>query len=181
MASASPRRQQLIKIIDKNCICIPSDVEEIVPENIKLKKAPQYLSGLKAKDVAASHKNSLVIGCDTGVFINGEMLGKPTDTKSAYDMLKKLSGNTHSVITGCTIILNDRMRQFSVETKVTFYSLTDKQIYNYIETREPMDKAGAYGIQKYGSLLVKSITGDYFNVVGLPVARLEREIEKFIK
>ena len=114
------------------------------------------------------------------VIIDGIILGKPADKSDAERMLKMLSGRTHKVITGVCITLGDISESFSCETRVTFYPLTEEEIRDYIATGEPMDKAGAYGIQGYGSVLTKGIEGDFFNVMGLPVAMLKRKLEKFI-
>ena len=109
------------------------------------------------------------------------ILGKPKDRGYAYQMLKMLSGNTHTVITGCAIVKGDKCVSFSVKSEVEFYPLSEEEINAYLDTDEPYDKAGGYGIQSKGALLVKGICGDYFNVVGLPVSPLSREIKNFIK
>ncbi len=179
LASASPRRQELLKLIIPKFSCIPADIEENVPATVSTTAAPEFLAVQKAMHIAHSHKDSLVIGSDTSVFIEDFMLGKPTDENDAYKMLSLLSGRTHKVITGCALCYNGKTYSFSETTLVEFYELSHKDITDYIATHECMDKAGAYGIQGYGSTLVKSIHGDYFNVVGLPVARLKREIENF--
>ena len=167
LASASPRRQELLKLITKDFAVMPSDIDESVPSNIETEKSPEYLAEKKAKHIFENgHKNDTVIGCDTGVFIDGKMLGKPKNKQDAKGMLAELSGRTHKVITGCCICKNGTVNSFSMVTEVEFY----------IATGEPMDKAGSYGIQGKGSLLVKGIVGDYFNVVGLPVARLNKEL-----
>lgn len=178
LASASPRRLELMRLIAEAFKVLPSDVEEIVPDEISALNAAEYLARLKAESVAEDNRNSLVIGCDTAVIVDDEVLGKPKDADDAFAMLHKLSGREHSVVTGCALCLNGKTVSFSEETRVLFYELSDKEILDYIATNEPNDKAGAYGIQGRGALLVKSITGDYFNVVGLPVSRLKREIEK---
>ena len=158
---------------------IPADVEEILPDEISALGASEYLARLKAESVASDNPSSLVIGCDTAVIVDDEVLGKPKDADDAFSMLRKLSGREHSVVTGCALCFNGKTVSFSEETKVIFYELTDREILDYIATNEPNDKAGAYGIQGRGALLVKSIVGDYFNVVGMPVSRLSREIQKF--
>ena len=178
LASASPRRLELMQLITKDFKVIPADVEEILPDEVGAIDAAEYLARLKAESVAVNNPSALVIGCDTAVIVDGEVLGKPKNSEDAFSMLRKLSGREHSVVTGCALCLNGRTLSFSEETKVNFYELTDKEILDYIATNEPNDKAGAYGIQGRGALLVKSIVGDYFNVVGMPVSRLKREIEK---
>ncbi len=181
LASASPRRKELISLIFDDVLIRPASCDEALPENIGAREAVEYLSKIKNEAATeALKKDELVISADTVVSIDNKILGKPVDKEDARKMLQLLSGKTHQVYTGVTLSLNGRERTFSEKTDVEFYSLTDKEIENYINTSEPYDKAGAYGIQGKASLLVKGIEGDYFNVVGLPVARLKREIEVFI-
>lgn len=178
LASASPRRKELLRLIVDDFEIIPADIDETVSGDIELEKIPQYLAENKALHIHRSHFDDIVIGCDTGVFIDGVMLGKPSSQEDAFNMLKTLSGRTHKVITGCALFCRDKKIVFSSETKVSFFELTDSEIAEYIKTGEPMDKAGAYGIQGKGSLLIEKIEGDYFNVVGLPVSQLSRELRK---
>lgn len=178
LASASPRRKELISLISDDVIIHPSNADETIPDNISPDSVAEYLAVKKATSVAADFKNDTVIGCDTAVIIDDEILGKPADQDDARRMLRLLSGKTHKVITGCAIIKNGKSLSFSETTYVTFYPLSDKEIEDYILTLEPNDKAGAYGIQGFGSLLVKEIQGDYFNVVGLPVAKLNKMLKK---
>ena len=178
LASKSPRRQELIGYILSDHEVIVSDVEEILPEGIAPEDVPAYLAGIKAQAVAAEHPDDVVIGADTVVILDGEVLGKPKDRDDAFRMLRALSGKAHTVITGCAIIQNGKMTTFADHTRVEFYPLSDREILDYIATGEPIDKAGAYGIQGKGSVLVKRIEGDFFNVMGLPVARLKREMER---
>ncbi|MBQ7128644.1 MAG: septum formation inhibitor Maf [Clostridia bacterium] len=180
LASKSPRREELLKTVFEEFEIIPSDCEEVVPKNISVKDVAEYLAILKAKDVAKKYRDSLVIGADTVVIVDGEILGKPKDKFEAKRMLKKLSGKTHTVVTGCCLCLNGKMNSFSKSTKVEFYKLTSDEIAEYVKTGEPMDKAGAYGIQGKGALLVKQIDGDYFTVMGLPIAKLKREIDEVL-
>ena len=180
LASASPRRRELFASISENFEIIPSDIEEVIPEGIEIEKAPEILAAQKAADIAKRHPEALVIGADTGVFIDGKMLGKPHDRKEAVQMLRSLSGRTHKVITGCSLQQGERQVSFSEITEVTFYPLSEQEIEDYVATGEPDDKAGSYGIQGKGMLLVQGIKGDYFNVVGLPVARLARAIKEFL-
>jgi len=176
LASQSPRRQELLKKITEDFLCIPADIDETVPDSIDIEAAPEYLALKKAEHIAKDYPDYTVIGSDTGVFYAGEMLGKPQDTDDAARILKMLSGKTHSVITGCAVVNKNGSTTFKSETFVTFYELTDQEISDYISTGECDDKAGAYGIQGYGALLIKEIKGDYFNVVGLPVAELYRKL-----
>ena len=179
LASASPRRQEILKLITENFIVIPSDIDEGVPNNIEIEKSPEYLAVKKAKHIYENgHKNDVVIGCDTGVFIDGKMLGKPKNKEDAKQMLTELSGRKHKVITGCCICTNSKVNSFSQVTEVEFYELTEEEIESYIATGEPMDKAGAYAIQGKCAIYIDKIEGDYNNVVGLPVSRIYRELQK---
>lgn len=180
LASQSPRRQELIRNITDDFAVIVSPAQEILPEGIAPEDAPVFLAGLKARAVADEHPGRTVIGADTVVILDGCILGKPRDAQDAAHMLRLLSGRIHTVITGCCIIRGDRERRFCERTKVEFYPLTDREIADYIATGEPMDKAGAYGIQEKGSLFVKGIVGDYFNVMGLPIGKLNRELGAFL-
>lgn len=178
LASQSPRRQELIGNILSEYDVIVSDVEETLPDGIAPEEVPAYLAGVKARAVAEEHPDDVVIGADTVVILDGQVLGKPKDKDDAFQMLRALSGKAHTVITGCAIIHNGRMTTFADHTRVEFYPLSDREILDYIATGEPFDKAGAYGIQGRGCVLVKRIEGDFFNVMGLPVARLKREMER---
>lgn len=176
LASASPRRKELLSLICDNFKIIPADIDESVDDNINLYDIPEFLARKKAAHVYSLHQNDVVVGCDTGVFVDNQMIGKPKSEKAAFEILKLLSGKTHKVITGCAIYRNGEIKSFSKVTQVEFYKLSDEEILEYIATGEPMDKAGAYGIQGKGGVLIKQIKGDYFNVVGLPVAELKRKL-----
>ena len=178
LASKSPRRQELIGNITPDFTVVVSEVDEVLPEGIVPEEVPVYLAGIKAQAVAEKYPRDIVIGADTVVILDGEVLGKPRDAADAERMLTELSGRTHIVITGCAVIVNGKKRSFSEVTSVEFYPLSQKEIADYIATGEPFDKAGAYGIQGRGSVLVRRIEGDFFNVVGLPVARLKRELDE---
>ena len=176
LASASPRRKELLSLICDNFKIIPADIDESLDGNVSLYDIPEYLAIQKAAAVHKNHPDDIVIGCDTGVFVDNQMIGKPKSDKAAVEILKLLSGKTHKVITGCAIFGKGEPISFSKVTEVEFYELSDKEILEYVETGEPMDKAGAYGIQGKGGVLIKQIKGDYFNVVGLPVAELKRKL-----
>lgn len=178
LASASPRRKELLGLITDNFRVLVSDAEEILPEGTEPFSAPEYLAAVKAEATKKLCPDSLVIGADTAVFYGERMLGKPKNEKEAREMLTLLSGKVHKVITGCALFYKDKIISFSVCTEVEFYPLHKKDIDWYIDTLEWTDKAGAYGIQGKGSALVKGINGDYFSVVGLPVAELKRKIEE---
>ena len=180
LASASPRRRELMSLLAENFKIIPSTGEEIIPEDLNPLKAPEHLAILKAKEVAEKYPEALVIGCDTAVFSEEKMLGKPKTREDAKEMLLSLSGKTHKVISGCALIYGGKTESFSSETEVEFFELTENEIETYLSSGEGDDKAGSYGIQGKGSLFVKGIRGDYFNVVGFPVARVKKYMDKII-
>ncbi len=181
LASASPRRKELLKLIFEEFEIIPADIEETVRRSIELEQYPEYLALKKSRHIAEKRPaDDVVIGCDTGVFIDDMMLGKPEDESQAAEMLKLLSRRTHKVITGCSVFYKGQNISFSETTEVEFYRLTDTDINEYIATGEPMDKAGAYGIQGKGALLVKRINGDYYNVVGMPVGTLKQKLKMLL-
>lgn len=180
LASQSPRRKELMGEIVTDFEIIPSNVDENVPEDVKIEQIPQFLSHLKATDVSRKYPDAIVIGSDTIVVVDDKVLNKPKDEKDAFLMLSMLSGRRHKVCTGCTFIYKDKELAFTEKTEVEFFELTKQEIEEYIKTGDCMDKAGAYGIQSQGKTLVKAIYGDYYNVVGLPVGRVKRELEKFI-
>lgn len=173
LASASPRRKELMQLICPSFRVIPADCGEAVPEAMGAKDVPGFLSYQKCKCISKVYQNAVVIGCDTVVTTaDGEILGKPKDREDAKRMLRLLSGRMHTVDTGVSISRNGHIDTFTETTKVWFRELSDEEIDDYIATGEPMDKAGAYGIQGEGTLLVDKIEGDFFNVVGLPVSKL---------
>lgn len=174
LASGSPRRKQLLEQVGMKFDIIVSDVEEIVTKTLP-KDVVCELSAQKAQavyDRLEDTNNVLVIGADTVVSAENRILGKPHDRDDAFRMLKLIQGESHSVFTGVTLIHNDTAETFAVETKVHVMPMTDEQIYAYIDTKEPIDKAGAYGIQGRFAAYVSGIDGDYNNVVGLPVAAI---------
>jgi len=177
LASGSPRRKELLKTIFKEFDILVPDIEEIVPRNMNLYEGPGYLAKMKAEKIAENWPESLVIGADTGVFIDDIVLGKPDNDEHAVSMLKKLSGRKHKVITGCCVIYKNKKVCFSEETIVEFKKLSEEEIKEYIKTGEPFDKAGGYAIQGIAASFVVSVEGDYQNVVGLPVSRLEKLIK----
>ena len=179
LASGSPRRQELLKRITEDFTVSPVDADETLPDGIPTDMAAAYLADLKAAAAAKLFPDDTVLGCDTIVILNDEIMGKPKDRDDAHRMLRALSGESHSVLTGCSLYHGKQTTVFTTETLVTFYPLSDAEIEAYLDTGEPFDKAGAYGIQGKGSLLVREIEGDYFNVVGLPVAALSRQLRRF--
>ena len=175
LASASPRRKELL-----SQICEFEVKVSYCDENCDIKDPCQLVKELslrKARAISAGNDDT-IIGADTVVTIDGKILGKPHSEDEAKAMLKTLSGRTHSVFTGVTVIKGQKICSFAEKTDVTFYDLDDMMIDSYVASGEPMDKAGSYGIQEKGCVLVKGICGDYFNVVGLPVAALYRVLNE---
>lgn len=178
LASASPRRKEILEIADLEFDVMPSDAQEITTKTAP-NEVVMELASIKAKDIyKKSEKQSMIVGADTVVAYQGQILGKPTDEADAKRMLTMLSGQTHEVYTGVCVIEDGKTKTFYEETKVTFYEISDEQIDYYIKTGEPMDKAGSYGIQGKAAVFIKGIEGDYYNVVGFPIARFLQEITK---
>ncbi|MCQ2532027.1 MAG: Maf family protein [Saccharofermentans sp.] len=188
LASASPRRKELMALITTDYEVITADVDERSIENSLQGKPANYVAASLARAKAQAVYDTLsdsdkkvcaVIGADTSVIIDDKILGKPSSKENARNMLTSLSGRTHSVVTGVAIVTSEGVDEFVEESIVEFSPLDEYQknlIERYINTDEPYDKAGGYGIQQGGALLVKSVSGDYFNVVGLPVMKLARKI-----
>lgn len=180
LASQSPRRRELLKLVTPEFEVIPSQLDE---SSVPVEPVDYYaerLARAKALEIVQKCPEDVVIGCDTVVLLAERILGKPKNREEALEMLHFLSGRTHKVITGVSLMRGQRAVSFSQVTEVEFFNLTDREIDAYIATGEPFDKAGGYGIQEYGSLLVEEIRGDFFNVVGLPVARLKKELDVFM-
>lgn len=181
LASASPRRSELMTLAGFRFDVICADIDEIVPEKALPQEVVMSLALQKAQAVAKDHRKSAVVGSDTVVALDGKILGKPRSESEAAEMLRSLSGRIHKVFTGVAIVCGEKVTRFFDETEVEFYSLTDQEILDYVATGEPMDKAGAYGIQGRGAVLVKRINGDYFNVMGLPISKVYRELKDCVK
>lgn len=178
LASSSPRRKELLENLHLHFEISSSNVDESFSPELTPEEAVMELASRKASFIAEKERDAFVIGSDTVVVHDGEILGKPTDEAEALSMVKKLSGKTHSVYTGVSIIAPETEIQFYEKTDVTFWELSQEEMDAYIRSGEPFDKAGGYGIQGFGSFLVREITGDYFSVVGLPVSRTVRELRK---
>lgn len=178
LASSSPRRKELLTTAGIKFEIHVKEVDETVPEGTPPEEAAKMTAARKAAAVSEDFSDCVVIGADTIVVADGKILGKPKDEDNAKSMLRMLSGVEHKVITGVCIIRNGNSETFAKISKVKFYDLTDEEILAYVATGEPMDKAGAYGIQGLGCRLVESIEGDYFNIVGLPVAEVCRKLNK---
>ena len=174
LASKSPRRRALLEQMGvRDFRILTPDIDEHMDRDLPPAELVRQISLEKAQAVAAqADPNTVVIAADTVVALDGVVLGKPADKEEAFRMLSLLSGNRHQVYTGLTVLRGEQVFSQWEETAVTFRSLTAEEIEAYIATGEPMDKAGAYGIQGYGALFIQGISGDYYNVMGLPVCRL---------
>lgn len=183
LASNSPRRQELLKGLDiPFSINVIAGIDEDYPLNMACDYIPEYLSKKKAKAYASSlKKNDLLITADTLVILNNKVYGKPKNAKDAECMLKELSGHTHSVVTGVCLFMLNREVSFTVKSEVRFAQLNELDIQYYVEKYNPLDKAGAYGIQEWiGYIGVENISGSYYNIMGLPVQRLYTELEQLL-
>lgn len=179
LASASPRRKEILLNAGFSFDIIVSDADENITEDLSPEKTVEELARRKALSVWENHKDSVVFGCDTVVAVDGKILGKPVDDDDAYNMLTMLSGKTHTVSTGVCICSQEKTEIFSYTTQVEFYELSEETVRSYIASGEGKDKAGAYGIQGYGCVLVRQIKGDYFSVMGLPVSESARVLADF--
>lgn len=172
LASQSPRRRELLSLIGIPHEVRPADLDErVLPGEVPADHA-ERLARAKAEAVAATDRDAAVIGADTIVVLDGDILGKPGDDAEAAAILRRLSGRTHTVFTAVAVVRGGRTVSGVESVEVTFRPLTNEQIAAYIATREPMDKAGAYGIQGYGAVIVERVHGDYFAVMGLALGRL---------
>lgn len=182
LASKSPRRQELLKGIGLNFNVLTKDVDESYPSRLSVYEVAPYLSLKKAKafDDAELPDNYMIITADTIVVVGDEILGKPKDKENACEMLLKLSGKKHSVITGVTIRTKDRTKTFSAVSNVVFEKLDSEEINYYVDNLKPFDKAGSYGIQEWiGYIGVSAVEGSYFNVMGLPTQKLYTVLKTF--
>lgn len=182
LASASPRRKELLSIYIKDFIIMPADIDETVPNNIALEDAPLYIAKEKAAAVFNKlNEDEIIITADTIVLLDNKIYGKPKDKLDAYNMIKTLAGKTHQVITGVCCYSKDKYIniEFSDVTNVSFTDINDEIIEKYLENAEYIDKAGAYAVQGLASMFVEKIEGSYDNVVGLPMGRLARNLIKY--
>ncbi|MDR0802018.1 Maf family nucleotide pyrophosphatase [Fluviicola sp.] len=182
LGSQSPRRKELLAGIGIDFEVRIKDTEEIYPETLAVEKVPEFLATLKAQALLPElEANEAVICADTVVILDGEILGKPLDPTDAGKMLSRLSGKTHTVITGVFIGSKYKSASFSDRTEVQFENLTEEEISYYIDQYKPFDKAGSYGVQEWiGYIAVKHMSGTYTNVMGLPTHKLYREIQRFV-
>lgn len=183
LASASPRRAELLRQLQREFQIVTSDAVEVAHEHLSPLEICELNAHRKARAVAKKIPDALVLGADTLVFLNGEIMGKPRDLADARRMLARLQGHTHQVVTGVSLIhlRRHRERLFAVSTDVMFRRLTAAQIAEYLSKMNPLDKAGAYAIQERGDLIVSEISGSYSNVVGLPVERVGAELAAWAK
>jgi septum formation protein len=181
LASGSPRREELLKLLDIDFTIEVSDICEDLKKGLTFSEIVEDLAIQKANHIALNHKDTYVLGFDTLVILDNEALGKPNNRKEAFEMLQKLSGKSHDVLTGCAIVYNDTIDTFYTSTKVTFNDITELEINEYLDTNEPFDKAGAYGIQGHGARYIKGIEGDYYSVMGLPIQKLYKKVRNLEK
>jgi septum formation protein len=181
LASASPRRKELLEKIGLKFEVEPSDYAEDMPSGLSPGELAKTISLGKAKAVATRHKNTIVIAADTFIVFRGKIMGKPGTEAEARKMLTRLRGKPHSVITGFTVMDADsgKVLTESVETIVHIKNLTPEEVDAYVKSKEPLDKAGAYAIQRLGAVIVARIEGDYFNVMGLPLSALAEALKEF--
>jgi len=171
LASQSQRRRELFQLIGLEYTCIPSDADENVPFT-EPGEFVEQLALRKAEAVKKNHPGSCVVGSDTVVWLDDEIIGKPHDREDAYRILRKLSGRTHTVYTGIAVLTDGSVQLCHETTRVTFEDLSDELIWDYIDTGDPMDKAGSYGVQGLGAVLVKKVEGCYFTVIGMSIPKL---------
>ncbi len=183
LVSQSPRRRELLKGLELKFECTSVDTDESYPASLRNGEIPMHIAEQKADAyLPQMTDNTLAITADTVVLINGRVLGKPKNRQESIDMLHTLSGNAHQVITGVCIFTKIKRKTFYVLTDVQFTPLTDAEIEHYIDIYKPFDKAGSYGVQEWiGFIGIEKITGSYFNVMGLPVQRLYKELDMFLE
>ena len=178
LASASPRRSELLTSMEIEFEVVPSHVEEIIDGYDFIPELCEANARIKAEPIADLHPECLVIAADTMVYLEDNVFGKPTDLEDAHQMISKLQGRTHQVSTGVTLIYHNEeiKKSLSVITNVTFLPLNSKQISDYLNKIDPLDKAGGYAIQEHKQLIAKRVSGSISNVIGLPVERLKEEL-----
>ncbi len=181
LASASPRRESLLRLLGIDFAVLPAEVTEADWSHLTPGELCQLNAHLKARHIAKHHPDALVLGADTEVCLGARVFGKPMSRAEAESMLTELAGRTHEVITGVSLMHHRAHREkvFAEHTRVTFHPLTREQIRDYLGRIQPLDKAGAYAIQESGELIVERIEGSYSNVVGLPLGRLREELARW--
>ena len=178
LASQSPRRIELLKLLVDEFDVVVSNAEEVMNEEISSEQLVMDLALLKAKEVSKQHPGRYVLGFDTIVVLDGKPLGKPVDRDDAFAMLKSLSNRSHQVVTGCAIVKDDYQELFYDGATVTFNLMMHSEINEYLDTGEPFDKAGAYGIQGYGARYISKVEGDYYSVMGMPIQELYKRLRR---
>ena len=179
LASGSPRRSFLLKQIGLEFTIIKPDFEETYKEELPAMDVPLFLSELKSNQIPNKETNRIYITSDTVVILQNKVIGKPKDIKEAKAILERLSGQTHVVVTGVCIFLNNEFHKFSTKTEVTFNKITEEEIEHYLTNFQPLDKAGAYGIQEWiGHACIEKINGSFDNVVGLPTSKLYQTLKE---
>ena len=181
LASQSPRRKELLELADLKFTTHSADVDETLDLSCDLKEELKKLALKKARASEAHHPGCIALGADTTVILDNQILGKPKDVEDARRMLKALSGRRHEVMTSCALCCGNHEMTWVNTALVEFYDLDEEMIEWYISTKEPMDKAGAYGIQGKGALLIKGLDGDFYTVMGLPIADTVRRLKEFEK
>ncbi len=179
LASASPRRAELLRQLEVEFQVVASDATEVAPEHLSPQEICQLNAHRKTRVIAKKHPDFLVLGADTLVFLDGKIFGKPRNLADARRMLRQLQGRTHQVVTGVCLmhLRTHHERIFAISTDVVFRPLTENQIGDYLAKINPLDKAGAYAIQEHGELIVAEISGSFSNVVGLPLEQLKTELD----
>lgn len=179
LASSSPRRRELLESFKQPFVICPAVKEEVILPHLSPEEMVASLAEQKAEEVAAIHPDAVVIGGDTLVHLDGTLLGKPKTKEEAEEMIGKLQGRTHQVLTGVSVQSKEKKVTFVETTHVTFRSLTSEEVRGYVAKGESLDKAGGYGIQGAGAFLVESLQGDFYNVMGLPLCALGKQLEGF--
>lgn len=180
LASASPRRQEICTLLGLEFAVVPAQNEPPVDPNLGVDEAILSVARGKAEAVAADHPNMPVLGADTAVVVDGDVLGKPQNEQHAKEMLRRLSGRTHRVVTGVWLCDGENSEGFADSAEVTFAALTEQEIEDYVRSKEPMDKAGAYAIQGIGMRYITGINGDFYTVMGLPAGRLYQLLKRHL-
>ena len=176
LASKSPRRKELLKLLDIDFTIKASDICEDLKEGLSNEEIVMDLAFQKAEDILTRNPNSIVLGFDTLVILDGVPLGKPTDRLEAFRMIQSLSGRKHRVLTGCAILGKEIEDIFYDFADVYFNEMSEEEINEYLDTDEPYDKAGAYGIQGYGARYIQKIEGDYYSVMGVPLQKIYKKL-----
>ena len=180
LASKSPRRKELMNLIGIDVEVDVVETAESFCDSLSIMKAVEEVAKQKAFAVSERHKEDIIISADTIVLVEDMILGKPHDEEEAFTMLSQLKNKRHQVITAVCILFGEKIEQFTSVTEVEMMDYSDEMIREYILTKEPLDKAGAYGIQGKGAILVKEIHGDYYTVMGLPLAELFKRLQKYL-